>query len=1002
MIEEVKAQLILEVNENSFKKASWEVQQFARDTKQALDPKKISSLEDAWVTLIIQKRKASQELSKMRKLYDQGVVDVAQLKRAETSFNNISKETTEANAKLQNYRNTWDETLSRFRANFEKLSDVIEKWWTRSIENLNNELKRLKQELSWVEIWSKEFKNLQKEIWKTQEELKGVNTTAQKSTSIFSWLWKTLVAFFAIDKVLDFWKAVFGLTSKNQQLYNSFMTLTWSAEMTKNILAQIQSLADQSPFEKFALADQTKKMIWYWFEAQNAVNIMQVLGNTVSALGGWQEVLDWLTLALWQIQAKGKLSQEELNQFAERWVPAIAILTEKLWLTEEQLQNIWAEWIKASVAIPALLQWLQEKYLWALEKQSQTLAWRLPTITDSAKNEMASFWEDIIWTQNAVLDNLGRIVEDDVPIILGWVADAMNSVTELTSTVVSAVDDGFNSLTSNIAESWKKQLSIFDRISLWIRFLASWFWILVDVVVSAFRWAISIWKDLFNNFKVIWENIYSLFYNLWANIWRAFGNIPFYAKSWLNDFLWLIEKTVNNAIWLLNKIPWVTIWAVSIWKVNAGNFTEFKSFTAWFKELPWFVNLSNTAIQETSRILTANENRFKNLASDIDNIWKKSAKAFDLNTLDWLWKSINKARQELKELTIWSDEYIKKQKEIADLEAKFKNAVYSWNWTAPASSWGGGSSSWWSRWGWANSKIAKEKEEEVKNRIKQEERYNKYVEDLEKKKNEKAKENLKELENNYKDIWKIFTDETEKAKKNIEDLEKKIEDSWNKLKELKQKLRDLNDDKAKNLWERNVEINKRLAEIENERKTTEDLAKILEERKRLLEEQNLIKSRVSETDLKESERVAWLSYTEKFLEDFDKKRNEILKERELEKEKLIELQKTKDEEEKILSVFTEKKVRLDEIYFAKTKAIEESITDVIEAESQERIKSLEAVRVKALATAQALRSAWMNTWTTSTINNNINVSQNVSSVASANSYAKTLANEINLANKWIK
>jgi hypothetical protein len=46
------------------------VQEFARDVKVALDPKKLKALEDTWAGLIVKKREAKKELDSMRKLYD--------------------------------------------------------------------------------------------------------------------------------------------------------------------------------------------------------------------------------------------------------------------------------------------------------------------------------------------------------------------------------------------------------------------------------------------------------------------------------------------------------------------------------------------------------------------------------------------------------------------------------------------------------------------------------------------------------------------------------------------------------------------------------------------------------------------------------------------------------------------------------------------------------------------------------------------------------------------
>lgn len=719
--------------------------------------------------------------------------------------------------------NSINSTISQIKAEFKKawsdieksLNSWAEKWlkeiWNESKKTINNiawlndKLDILRNKLKFADIWSKEFKKIQNEINKTEERLSKATWTASSFWSMLKWA-------FSIYAITAFTKSVFTLTSQNQQLHNSFVTLTWSEEEAKNMLSQIQSLADQSPFEKLDLANQTKKLMWYGFEWRNAINIMQVLWNTVSALWGWKDVLDWIVLALWQIQAKWRLSQEELNQFAERWVPAQDILREKLKLTEEQLQNIWSEWIKASEAIPALLQWLQEKYLWALEKQSQTLTGRLSTITDSAKNKLAGFWDDVLDTQSKVLDWTANMVNNDLPIILTWVSNAVNSIMDLWTTAVEQIESWFTTLDSKVADSWVKQISIFDRIAIWISLLWNWFSLLTNVVKNLWLVQIAIYKDLWANLKVFWSNAYSLFFNLWTNAWRALWNIPYYAKSWLNAFLQMLQNTVNEWVAILNKIPWVNIWSVKIWTIDAWTKQSYVDFTSWFKELPWFVNTSRASIVALSDVLTTNENNFKKLAEDIDNIWKKTEKAFKLDTLDWLWKAINEKRKDLKNLTIWSDEYIAKQKELTDLEEKFQKAIYSWNdkvWDSADKAWKKSSES---------SKEAKEKLGELTDKVK----------------------DLKEEYNDYEKLIKDLDNAQEKYNKNNIGYQEEIE-AWirkvnNSLKEQEVQYKKNTDlietERNKKIWETNLsteeKVAERLLEIENEKKDIQEELRVMQ------------------------------------------------------------------------------------------------------------------------------------------------------------------------------
>ena len=67
------------------------------------------------------------------------------------------------------------------------------------------------------------------------------------------------------------------------------------------------------------------------------------------------------------MQTKGKVSTQELLQMAERGLPVFEILGKKLNLTKEQLGDIGNQAISSSVAIPALLEGLNERFAGSLE-----------------------------------------------------------------------------------------------------------------------------------------------------------------------------------------------------------------------------------------------------------------------------------------------------------------------------------------------------------------------------------------------------------------------------------------------------------------------------------------------------------------------------------------------------------------------------------------------------------------------------------------------------------
>ncbi len=96
------------------------------------------------------------------------------------------------------------------------------------------------------------------------------------------------------------------------------------------MLKDIDTFAAKTPFQKLNLIPLTQQLIGMGFEAQKTLPTLQILGDSIAALGRGQDDLNGVVLALGQVQTKGKLSTEEMLQFAERGLPVFEILEEKL------------------------------------------------------------------------------------------------------------------------------------------------------------------------------------------------------------------------------------------------------------------------------------------------------------------------------------------------------------------------------------------------------------------------------------------------------------------------------------------------------------------------------------------------------------------------------------------------------------------------------------------------------------------------------------------------
>ena len=181
-------------------------------------------------------------------------------------------------------------------------------------------------------------------------------------------------------------KANAGLETAEQ----SFGILLNSAEDAKQMVSDLQRLAESSPFEFAGLQQSAKTLLGMGFTGQQVIPILQRLGDAVAATGGNTEQLEGIALALGQIQAKGKLSAEEVNQLAERGIPVWQLLSKEMGKTPAELMKL-AEQGKllSGQVLPILMAGLEKKFGGAMQKMSDTFEYTVANIKETGTRHLA-------------------------------------------------------------------------------------------------------------------------------------------------------------------------------------------------------------------------------------------------------------------------------------------------------------------------------------------------------------------------------------------------------------------------------------------------------------------------------------------------------------------------------------------------------------------------------------------------------------------------------------
>lgn len=157
----------------------------------------------------------------------------------------------------------------------------------------------------------------------------------------------------------------FGLkaTAELEQTTVALETLTGSAEEGARVLARIRDIAIKSPFEMPGIARATQGLIAMQVPGDRAANIIESLTSIAAGTGRGEEGLTGMSLALGQIQTKGRAMGEELLQLAERGFPAYQVVADILGVTSEQVRKMGPRAIVSS-----------DQFLTAVENMSGPLA----------------------------------------------------------------------------------------------------------------------------------------------------------------------------------------------------------------------------------------------------------------------------------------------------------------------------------------------------------------------------------------------------------------------------------------------------------------------------------------------------------------------------------------------------------------------------------------------------------------------------------------------------
>lgn len=185
-------------------------------------------------------------------------------------------------------------------------------------------------------------------------------------------------------------------SAQMEQTRKAFTTLLQDASLAKDFLAELERFAASTPFELPGLLDASKRMLAFGFSAQQVIPILTAVGDSAAALGMGQEGINCLTMAIGQMQAKGKVSAEEMLQLAEAGVPAWQMLADAMGKSIPEAMKLAEKGaIDSATGIQAIVSGMNSKFGGMMKDQATTINGMLSNIKDSVGQTMTVVGDEI-------------------------------------------------------------------------------------------------------------------------------------------------------------------------------------------------------------------------------------------------------------------------------------------------------------------------------------------------------------------------------------------------------------------------------------------------------------------------------------------------------------------------------------------------------------------------------------------------------------------------------
>lgn len=208
-------------------------------------------------------------------------------------------------------------------------------------------------------------------------ELSGAAGSSNRLASAMGRLLAPMAALAAIGKSVN-------IAAEVEATQTAFISLVGEQERAMRLFEGIRDFAASTPFQFAGLADSARLALALGSNAEQAFERMKIAADASAAFNKGEEGIKRIVLALGQMEAKGKVSAEEMNQLAEVGIGGFNMLAKAMGRSQEEVRELSAKGlIPAKEAVAVLWQSINREYLGSADKLSKTTKGLVSTLKDN-------------------------------------------------------------------------------------------------------------------------------------------------------------------------------------------------------------------------------------------------------------------------------------------------------------------------------------------------------------------------------------------------------------------------------------------------------------------------------------------------------------------------------------------------------------------------------------------------------------------------------------------